>query len=589
MLPESSDMQEGGQAAADARDLVKAYHHRTKHRFERYAAGPETLDWDEQPAAFRHFEGAQRILLPLADASLPGALGAALSRPFGSVALPHPPVKVDLASIGAFLHLTLGITAWKRFGPDRWAVRANPSSGNLHPAEAYLISAGVAGLADGVYHYDPEHHMLECRARYIGQSGLAPGLHIALASVMWREAWKYGERAFRYCQLDTGHAMGALRYAAAALGWQLVAHPEIDQDVLGTALGLDRLQDFPARRIQETELEETEILMCLGSADFPAQPPEARALLAASSGALWMGQASAIDLHPMYRWPVIGEIARLTRDAMPQARRQIGLPLPHPGACSGEGATFASLALTRRSAQHFDPASQMSRQDFLHIMGRLMPTDFAPWDVLPAIWDMDLVVFVHRVETLGSGVYLLSRGEPANGLRRRIETHHVLSPVPGLPPGLHLARIEALEAPALQRLARSLHCHQDIAAHAHFALGMLCPFEDALGASPAAYRELHRQAGLLGQVLYLEAEALGLRGTGIGCYFDDAVHELLGLEDSAWQSMYHFTVGKPRVDARIETLAAYAERAEYATAPLPAGEADNLAGMATLSAQGDPS
>jgi hypothetical protein len=43
------------------------------------------------------------------------------------------------------------------------------------------------------------------------------------------------------------------------------------------------------------------------------------------------------------------------------------------------------------------------------------------------------------------------------------------------------------------------------------------------------YRWMFWEAGLLGQVLYLEAEAAGARGTSIGCYFDDAARDLLGL------------------------------------------------------------
>ena len=61
-------------------------------------------------------------------------------------------------------------------------------------------------------------------------------------------------------------------------------------------------------------------------------------------------------------------------------------------------------------------------------------------------------------------------------------------------------------------------------------------------------------------MLYLEAEAAGLRGTGIGCYFDDAVHGLLGIADMQFQALYHFTVGRPRDDARITTLPAYPGR-----------------------------
>jgi hypothetical protein len=65
---------------------------------------------------------------------------------------------------------------------------------------------------------------------------------------------------------------------------------------------------------------------------------------------------------------------------------------------------------------------------------------------------------------------------------------------------------------------------------------------------------------VLGQVLYLEAEAAGVRGTGIGCFFDDAMHALLGLEGDAFQSLYHFTVGGPVEDPRLATLAPYAGR-----------------------------
>ena len=68
------------------------------------------------------------------------------------------------------------------------------------------------------------------------------------------------------------------------------------------------------------------------------------------------------------------------------------------------------------------------------------------------------------------------------------------------------------------------------------------------------YRNIHREAGLIGQVLYLQAELFGLRGTGIGCFFDDPIHELLGLSDETFQSVYHFTVGLPLEDSRIENI-----------------------------------
>ncbi len=65
---------------------------------------------------------------------------------------------------------------------------------------------------------------------------------------------------------------------------------------------------------------------------------------------------------------------------------------------------------------------------------------------------------------------------------------------------------------------------------------------------------------MIGQVLYLEAEAAGVRATGIGCFFDDPVHELFGLTGREYQSLYHFTTGGPVDDPRLTTLPPYDRR-----------------------------
>jgi hypothetical protein len=104
--------------------------------------------------------------------------------------------------------------------------------------------------------------------------------------------------------------------------------------------------------------------------------------------------------------------------------------------------------------------------------------------------------------------------------------------------------------------ARAVSCHQDIAADACFALAMLADLDLARHA-PWRYRELHWECGIIGQVLYLEAEAAGIRATGIGCFFDDALHRLLGLRGDEWQTLYHFTAGGAVEDERLTTLPAY--------------------------------
>jgi len=107
-------------------------------------------------------------------------------------------------------------------------------------------------------------------------------------------------------------------------------------------------------------------------------------------------------------------------------------------------------------------------------------------------------------------------------------------------------------------LAAEVSCSQDIAGDGAFSLGMIADYMDSLVAYGAGfYRNLFWEAGLVGQVLYLEAEAAGIRSTGIGCYFDDAVHQVFGISSRDWQSLYHFTVGGAVEDTRLTTLPAY--------------------------------
>jgi len=49
----------------EAAHTVMAYHERSKHHLNRYAAGPEALDWDAQPNPFREFTGSPQHILPL--------------------------------------------------------------------------------------------------------------------------------------------------------------------------------------------------------------------------------------------------------------------------------------------------------------------------------------------------------------------------------------------------------------------------------------------------------------------------------------------------------------------------------------------
>lgn len=528
---------------------LAAYHARTKHRFEAFAEGPGQLDWDAQPAAFRHYLGAPLLELQLSADRFERAYGQLEKRPKNAVT-------PDLESLGALLELSFGISAWKSWGPSRWALRCNPSSGNLHPVEAWVLAGGLPGVPDGLHHYDPENHALEGRA-LMPPSGEAPWLAIGLSTAMWREAWKYGERAFRYCQLDVGHATGALTYAAALLGWEIRPFA-VPAEALASLLGLDRTDDLPPTRYPFTETEEAEILLAVRGPGL-AEPPLPEILLERQRQAIWQGKASVIDPAPGYRWPAVDRAAEASRlrstGKKPEFPHWPAL-LPHP---TEVGA--AALIRQRRSGQRFDPKCTLARDAFFRILDATLPRDGLPFAAQEASPRIHLLLFVLRVDGLAPGLYLLPRTpDAASDLRAELaERFPSLSLVAEAPPHLGLLRLGELGLQEMQRLARALSCHQDIAATGAFSLGMLAEFDAAL-TDGYGYRELLREAGLIGQVLYLEAEAAGVRGTGIGCFFDDPVHELVGFQGSRWQSVYHFTVGTPVIDTRIETSPPYPNR-----------------------------
>ncbi len=546
---------------------VVEYHQRTKHHFSGYARGPETIDWDRQPDPFRRFEGADLIQLPLLgiDSSLNPDAAANIGLDQGiqcQLDIPHAPVTLERLAL--MLEYSLALSAWKQYGGARWSMRINPSSGNLHPTEAYLLLVGIDGLLPGLYHYRADCHSLEQRCHLPALSNDTTQIWVGLSSVSWREAWKYGERAWRYCQLDVGHAQAALSYGAALNGWQLQPHI-VDDVTLNRLLGTDRGEEFVAN-----EREEADCLLRVVTSDPDSGVTSEGVVdwLSALADAEWSGKAAVLDHRHFYKWPLIDQVEILGRlpasavgqfqqtlDTSAVARDRQLWPQPLPGRY---GDQLPQVIRQRRSAQAFDGETSIAAEDFFVLLDHLLPRLHSrPWQALPMAGHLHLALFVHRVEGLEPGLYALPRssaGEEA--MRSSLRTEFQWQPVVQAP--AHLPLHLLLKAKA-ERTAGKLSCHQPIAAQSAFSLAMLGEFAP-VAEQPWRYRELMREAGALGQQLYLEAEAIGLRGTGIGCFFDDAVHELLGIKDERLQSFYHFTVGGPKQDARIVTLPPYGRR-----------------------------
>jgi len=551
----------------DAVARVRSYHQRTKHLPGHFAPGPGYLDWANQPDPFRRFSGARMVELPLVpDDGTP---------PYDSLfnSKETPPQPLTLESLGLFLELSLGLTAWKELQGTRWALRSNPSSGNLHPTEGYVVLPPLASLSDcgGVYHYAPREHALEHRCilnkAVTGTLGavLPTGVFlVGLTSVHWREAWKYGERAYRYCQHDVGHALGALCIAAAALGWRVALVSALSDTEVAGLLGVHRTTDF-----KDVEAEHPDLIATVITGPAGAGPPNfTKGTVDGVRASHWTGKANRLSPDHV-DWAGIAGVEDAT--VKPHTT---SLPLRDLAASSSLGqrpardvARAAAIIRQRRSAVAMDSRTGLSREAFFGMLARtLHDRPHPPWTALGFPARIHLCLFVHRIDGLSPGLYILMRDETRlDAFRaachdqfawRRVESS-------GMP-------LYALALGDCREAATQASCFQEIAGDSAFSLGMVADFARTLEEDGAwAYRRLFWETGLIGQVLYLEAEAAGVRSTGMGCYFDDFVHQLLGIDlsNDAWQSLYHFTVGGAVDDNRLTTLAAYGHLPPERTSP----------------------
>lgn len=152
------------------------------------------------------------------------------------------PQELTLENISQLLWAGQGITE------KTWGFRAAPSSGALYPMTLYVMKS------DGVFQYAPDGHKLiqlskEDRRQSLvraslGQSyiGEAPLVIIIAGNFRITEA-KYGQRAYRYINMEVGHIAENIHLQAVAMGMISLPVGAFWDDVVTKTLDLPDTQD----------------------------------------------------------------------------------------------------------------------------------------------------------------------------------------------------------------------------------------------------------------------------------------------------------------------------------------------------------
>lgn len=243
--------------------LHEVFHANTKHvwsqqqenlqRISRYLGSERSIR--ETAANRKVYRLLPRLTLPRTQ-DLPMPTAAALARrtstrQFAPDALPMQQLS-DLLGHG----LACNRHAQSTQVPDVLLhLRPYPSGGGLYPVEIYPVLLNVAGAPRAVTHYDPVDHQLavlreipdlqQFGRAFFGDTELlhAASLLLVFTSIFERSTVKYGDRGYRLCLLEAGHAAQNVCLCAAAAGLGSLVHGGFHDDALAGWLGVNGLDE----------------------------------------------------------------------------------------------------------------------------------------------------------------------------------------------------------------------------------------------------------------------------------------------------------------------------------------------------------
>lgn len=503
---------------SDDADVLRRYHELTKHSYESVRTGPRGLDWANAPRKFKTYVDATGIPLPAPTTT--GVVGhEAIRRSSEQVS----GGKVDLETLASLLFFTAGVHAVKRRSWGDQEVRTYAAAGALYPNEVYVVTAELASLPAGVYHYSPlEHALVPIRAGDLrGNLAEAAGglasvraapVTLALGGIPWRTTWKYRTRGYRHLFWDAGMMLANLLAAAAARDLPFEVVGDFVDGAVNGLLGLDGRKEvglclvpvgegYPAPApaavqaihpevlplsLEETDDPEIAVAHAASSRRSASEIRRARPIPAGGEGTTSLG----FDVVP-------APAGRLSQDSIERvvlrrgsSRRLARLPMP-----------AAELAAVLNAA-----------------LGRF-PADSGPGP-------MAALVVANDVEGLDPGAYRFV-------------------------PGRDAATFVPVRRGEQRETAGYLCLEQPLGADAAAVVFLMARLDDYLSATGArGYRLAQLEAAVAAGRIYLGAYAQCLGASGI-TFYDDDVSALHGLP--GWSPMIAMVLGPEGARRSIQT------------------------------------
>ncbi|MBW2624445.1 MAG: SagB/ThcOx family dehydrogenase, partial [Deltaproteobacteria bacterium] len=317
-------------------DLISAseYHRRTKYGLDRLPKGG--LDASSQPETLKAYKNTQTV--PFSKELVLPRIEAARALPGNFQRKPEP---LSLDFLARLLYMSYGFTAQVDYQTEVFYYRSVPSAGALYPVEIYLTAKGVEGLEDGLYHYNLGDFSLDILCPGAPPSGI-PAPAIFLSAIFFRSAWKYKERAFRYCLLDTGHVAENIGIISPTLGLGADFTADFDDHAVNEYLGLESEKEAVLGVLHlVTTAHET-------SAQSPENIPNPPESEPAAAGEILYDIITRV-------WEKTIQSVEETRVNLPAWPGEADVSLPGPDRNDFHGPTLVAALQNRRSRRNFKP------------------------------------------------------------------------------------------------------------------------------------------------------------------------------------------------------------------------------------------
>jgi SagB-type dehydrogenase family enzyme len=499
------------------------YHEDTKHVRGRLRRAPAVADPDERPYPYTSYGSAP--LLPFPRDLAPSAMGT-MSALAPEPALPPGEDRVlDVASVARLCFLANGVVRGPHPtepGRDR---RAAACTGALYHIELYVVCGDLPGLAAGVYHFDArenglrllrsgDHRALLHQATAHQPATVTAPAVLVCTSTPWRNAWRYGDRAYRHVFWDAGTVLAHL--TAAARADRLPARIVLGfvDALVAAVLGIDPARELVVALVPVGCSARSVALQPPGAAELPRMPADAMGSVPDVPVIRAVHAASSLSSpEEVLRWRV-----RAAGRSMAPRRSEVGPPSPStPAAGAVTGPSLEAVVRRRGSARAFADAP-IGREALTAILRPVVGGLEADYMSGRGGLLTDCRLLVHRVEGLAPGVYGLRDGGPA------------LTP-------LRLADLRSTATSAALGQPQAGQAAADVVMSADLPVVLA-----AMG--DRGYRAAQLTAGVLAGRLYLAAYATGLAATGL-TFFDDELAGLVGAPARAAMLML-VAVGTPR-------------------------------------------